>query len=272
MTVYKTSDNPVVPRIPEKPEDWNKFAGELQKYLEDLEYSVRKDLESTESSKYEVGDFKIYADMTGTPALDSTFKLCDGSLISDSDSVYNGKRIYNMVGADVVITVTWTADAGGAYATFDADDLWAVDLADEVSGTGIAADTKITDISGTTVTISDTAATGEIETTFTNDGLAIYGGSGGSQGDQMQLLEGAASAAGEFGIGLLRRVTDAGYVEGVFSVGDNCTYSPGGEASRSGSQLGFNSSGSPNARTSATTAGRTTAHARKLPIAMKIKE
>ena len=134
-----------------------------------------------------VGGLTFYAgERADTPTLGDNFADQDGSVINDAESPYNGERNYNFNGGDVVLTLTWTADAGGAYATVSADDLYALNEGDDVTGSGIAADTKITDITGTTVTISDVSASGSISTTFTNDGLAVYGGSGGSQADQMQ--------------------------------------------------------------------------------------
>lgn len=217
------------------------------------------------SAGYAVGDFKIYADMSGTSALPAEFQDCDGSVISDADSPYNGKRIYNINGGDVTETLTWTADAGGAYATVSADDLYALNEGDDVTGSGIAADTKITDISGTTVTISDVSASGSISTTFTNDGLAVYGGSGGSQGDQGQLLTGYVEHRGTFANVADRRIS------GVFSWDETNNYAGYSGAAGASSTLEFSSSNSPNARTSATTAGRTRSHARILKVAMRIK-
>lgn len=145
-----------------------------------------------------------------TPALTSLFKECDGSLISDSDSPYNGYRIRNLNGANVVLTLTWTADAGGSYATVAATDLTALGEGDDVSGTGIAANSTITDITGTTVTISDAAATGSISSTFTNDGDFVRGSSSSGVGklDAMQRITGKISTGG---------ATGNLYVEGAFT-------------------------------------------------------
>jgi hypothetical protein len=127
------------------------------------------------------------SDFPNAPDLPDVYHLCDGTFIDDEDSVLDGFRAFNLNGADVVLTLTWTADAGGAYATVDAADLPALAVDDWVSGAGIAAGSMIKDITAGVVTISDIAATGSISTTFTNDGMYTGGGqSGGSAGDQMQ--------------------------------------------------------------------------------------
>lgn len=126
--------------------------------------------------------------MPGAPALTSYWKEMDGSVISDAASPFNGYRIRNMNGANVVLTLTWTSDAGGAYATVPSTDITALAVGDDVSGTGIAANSYISDITGTTVTITDTAASGSISSTFTNDGDFTRGGSVSNTGqkDAMQ--------------------------------------------------------------------------------------
>ena len=128
-----------------------------------------------------------------TPALSDSYVECDGSVISDSESVYNGYRSRNLNGANVVLALTWTADAGGAYATVSATDVTALAVGDKVSGSGItpvSGDnyTYITDITGTTVTISDVSASGTISSTFTNDGRFLRGAtdSGDGQIDEGQ--------------------------------------------------------------------------------------
>src|SRR6056297_127409 len=98
-----------------------------------------------------------------TPALPAQFVEANGQEIDDASSVYDGYRAPNENGADVVLTVTYTADGGGAYATVAATDITALKQGDDVTGSGIAAGSTITDITGTTVTISDTDASGDIE-------------------------------------------------------------------------------------------------------------
>ncbi len=123
-----------------------------------------------------------------TPSLPSWYVECDGTVISDSDSPFNGYRSRNLNGANVVLSVDWTADAGGAYGTVAATDITALAIGDQVSGSGIAANTFVTNVAGTTVTISDTAASGNISTTFTNDGRFLRGASasGVGQVDEFQ--------------------------------------------------------------------------------------
>src|SRR6056297_3116660 len=98
-----------------------------------------------------------------TPALPAQFVEANGQEIDDASSVFDGYRAPNENGADVVLTVTYTADGRGAYATVAATDITALKQGDDVTGSGIAAGSTITDITGTTVTISDTDASGDIE-------------------------------------------------------------------------------------------------------------
>lgn len=190
----------------------------------------------------------------------------NGQLISDSDSPYDGYRIRNFNGADVVLTLTWTADAGGAYATVADADLPALAVGDWVTGSGIASDTMIKDISGTTVTITDEAADGEIESTFNNDGLYISGGptSGVSFWDQMQRIKGETGAG-------IRDVSSAKATRvGAFTEGTSVEDVQGGTAGSAASD-NFDSADSPDARTSSTTAGRTRPHTMQMVVVTRIK-
>lgn len=127
-----------------------------------------------------------------TPTLSSSYVECDGSVISDAGSVYNTYRSRNLNGANVVLTLTWTPDAGGSYATVVATDLTALAVGDDVTGTGIAASSYISDITGATVTITDISATGSISSTFTNRGRFLRGNSASGVGanDAMQRITG----------------------------------------------------------------------------------
>jgi hypothetical protein len=154
--------------------------------------------------------------MPSTPTISTNYEECNGQLISDGDSVYNGYRLRNLNGADVVLTLTWTADVGGAYATVAATDVTALAEGDDVSGGAIAAGSTITDITGTTVTISDVDIDTEVESTFTNRGRFLRGkatsGTGGN--DAMQRITGSTTTDSASGI-----IRDSAIVSGVFSVG-----------------------------------------------------
>lgn len=124
----------------------------------------------------------------GVVPLGSEYKLCDGSVVNDVASPMNEYRVPNFTGANVSISVTWTADSGGAYATLDVKDIIAVGVHDFVTGSGIAAKSVVTSVNYATgiIVISDIAASGVIESTFFNEGRVIVGGSFGSVGDQFQ--------------------------------------------------------------------------------------
>lgn len=124
-----------------------------------------------------------------TPALGAEWVECDGATISTG--VYSGYRARNLNGANVVLTLTWTADGGGSFATGLTTDLTGLNIGDTVTGTGISSidgePAMVMDITGTTIVINDTAATGSIASTFTNEGVYIGGGeTGGSIYDQLQ--------------------------------------------------------------------------------------
>ena len=128
--------------------------------------------------------------LLNTPIPGEKWKDCDGSVISPG-SIYAGYRIRNLNGNNVVLSVEWTADSGGAFATIPIADLTALNVGDWVSGSGISLvngqPAMIIDIVGTTATMNDTAATGIISSTFTNDGIYLAGGNiGGSAFDTLQ--------------------------------------------------------------------------------------
>ena len=111
--------------------------------------------------------------LSGTPALDATWHECDGSMIDDADSPYDGQRIRNLNGADVILTgIVWAS----GVATIPSADLPALAVGDYVAGSGIDSEAYITDITGTTVTMSDTSFSDTVTTTFSNDGRFVGGG------------------------------------------------------------------------------------------------
>lgn len=206
--------------------------------------------------------------LPGVVALGDEFKLCDGSVVSDAGSPMNGNRVPNLVGADVVLSVTWTADSGGAYGTIPVADAYALGIHDYVAGTGIAEHSVIKSIDYVTgaIVISDPAATGTIESTFWNEGRGIIGGAFGSVGDQGQKLTGA--------FGIDDYASKSGVYEGIFS---GKTTRVGAWATRRDSTTGdyhkimVDTSGSPNARTSADTWGKTKTDAYRMKYYMRIK-
>lgn len=115
-----------------------------------------------------------------TPALGAAWAACDGAVIATG--VYTGYRARNLNGANVVLSLTWTADGGGSFATGTATDLTALNVGDTITGSGISTvdgqPAMVIDITGTVITINDTAASGAISSTFTNEGVYIGGGSG----------------------------------------------------------------------------------------------
>jgi hypothetical protein len=128
-------------------------------------------------------------EVAGLPSMSSRFAACSGQLISDAQSLYNGTRLPNLNGANVVLTLTFTANAGGATATVAAADRPAIALHDWVTGSGIAALTyvKSFDYATGALVISDIAASGSKSTTFANEGRGVIGGTAfGSVGDLMQ--------------------------------------------------------------------------------------
>jgi hypothetical protein len=163
-------------------------SGVLDSYIENLATSGVLDSYIKANSE-PIGTVKDWnKSFPDTPALDATWKECDGSVIDDVDSPYNGRRIDNLNGANVSFTVTWAS----GVATVSENDVSGIGVGDSVAGSGIASGAYITVISGTTVTMSDTAFSGTVDTTFANDGRFIGGGtvSGVSKRDNVPNIEG----------------------------------------------------------------------------------
>ena len=153
---------------------WQTISAEIFKFLDSTPIGVIKPWDKS---------------MPNTPALDDTWAECNGQFISDSGSPYNGYRIRNLNGADVIFSVSWSA----GIATISTANIAALSVGDSVTGTGITSGSIITDITGNIVTMSDTGFSGTINTTFTNKGNFIRGGitSGNSKNDAMQRITGS---------------------------------------------------------------------------------
>jgi hypothetical protein len=151
-------------------------------------------------------------EVAGLPSMSSKFAACSGQLISDAQSLYNGTRLPNLNGANVVLTLTFTANAGGATATVAAADRPAIALHDWVTGSGIAALTYVKSFNYATgaLVISDIAASGSKSTTFANEGRGVIGGTAfGSVGDLMQgHRHSALTLAGGASLGLSYNAND----------------------------------------------------------------
>jgi len=120
------------------------------------------------------------------PELTGPFVECNGQLIEDSESVFKGYRTRNLNGAEVHINLTWHPDSGGCYTTVNETDITALSVGDNVIGVGIAEDSYVKEIRGTTVVISEIAMVEEtpVHTVFTNDGDFIRGGLGSGVGQK----------------------------------------------------------------------------------------
>ena len=118
------------------------------------------------------------------------FVECNGQKINDVESTtFNNKRVPNLNGASVILTLSFTSDAGGSYATASMDDVAAIGIHDWVAGVGIASSSlvKAVDYSTGVIVLTDTTASGSITTTFSNEGRGIIGGTTfNSVGDQFQ--------------------------------------------------------------------------------------
>ena len=131
---------------------------------------------------------------TPSDFIDGSYALCNGQLISDAAStLFNGKRVPNLIGADVVLTLSFSPDGAGATATVPEADRMAIGIHDDVNGSGIASNTVVKSMNYDTgeLILSDVSASGSIEVTFTNEGRSPKGGSvAGTVGNQMQRLRG----------------------------------------------------------------------------------
>jgi hypothetical protein len=208
-----------------------------------------------------VGTYSYYdADFPGAPALDSWWKLADGSLISDAESPFNGYRSRNYNGADVVLTgIVWAS----GVATIPATDVTALAIGDDVSGGAIAANTYISNIVGTTVTLTDTAISATVDTTFTNNGRFLRGGavSGVGEKDQTQRLFGEIPV----------RIRRLGSANGVYSGSAEDINAEPGATSNSITTLEFDSANSSGSRTSTDVHGETRVTNTRQAVIFKIK-
>lgn len=161
------------------------------------------------------------------PDLPDSIVELNGQWINDADSYFYNRRVRNLNGADVILTIDWTADVDGAYATIPTADLYALTKGDDVSGSGVASNTTIKSITGNTVVISDASASGEIETTFNNRGKFIRGSSssGAGKADAMQRITGDASSTNDGGCGQIRQDgSGENNLSGAFQLGDTYSY------------------------------------------------
>jgi hypothetical protein len=215
-------------------------------------------------------------EVAGLPAMSSRFAACSGQLISDAQSLYNGTRLPNLNGANVVLTLTFTANAGGATATVAAADRPAIALHDWVTGSGIAALTyvKSFDYSTGALVISDPAATGSKSATFSNEGRGVIGGTAfGSVGDTGQIITGNMGPSGNEGFFGMHRSTlaskptyvNGAFVDGLTAPAQNVVANTG--AVTNAVTVGFDSSKSPNARTG----NKTKSDAYRMTYYMRIK-
>jgi hypothetical protein len=219
-----------------------------------------------------IGGLTSRCEMPGVtlPSLPASLAACSGQLISDAASPFNGKRLPNLNGENVVLTLTFTATAGGATATVSEADRAAIALHDWVAGSGIAALTYVKSFNYSTgaLVISDAAASGSIPTTFSNEGRSIVGGATfGSVGDAMQVITGELDVS-------VHRATDRTLLEnasGAITLTRNLNravitnLSAGVALANAG--MNFNSAASPNARTGT----KTKADAYRMAYYMRIK-
>ena len=199
-----------------------------------------------------IGTVKNFYKPSSVPNI---FAEANGQLIDDSASPYHEKRLPNLNGADVVLTITFTADPSGSFATISTNDVDAIGLHDWVTGSGIEDHSYVKSIDYSTgeIIISDIDASGEIVCTFTNEGRGIVGGSAfGSVGDKMQRIEGKW---GEIGIG-----SDTAwdwFSNGAIRKGSSHSNGRSNATSGDGFYITFNSANSPNARATEETWGKT---------------
>ena len=241
-----------------------------------INHLTRKDYVDRHAPVKSIMELLILPDETPALTLDGGYALLNGQLINDAEStLFDGKRVPNAIGADVTLILSFTADGAGAYATVDEADRMAIGIHDDITGTGIADDTvvKSMDYSTGFLRISDTAAVGSKSVTFTNEGRSPKGGIvAGTVGNQMQritgslldTLNGTVTLLGDSPSTLTGAFTKGGLVSGASRFTMSSTSDPG-------RSFDFDSADSPNARTTATTNGRTTGDCFNVALYMKIK-
>ena len=224
-----------------------------------------------------VGSLRSRSEPPGVtlPQLPDAWQRADGQMISDAASPFNGKRIYNYNGANVELSLTWTWLAGSiSRATVPLADRLAIGIGDDVIGSGWFDNTVVLSMNYETGVVEiSTMVSGTAPTTFTNEGRGAVGGDFGSVGNQMQRITGSFD--------LPRRGSNAG-ASLLLSQSGAVTRSESSGAtsinplalatlSHSGDRVNFDSANSPNARTSATTNGRTKTDAYKAVYYVRIK-
>lgn len=84
----------------------------------------------------------IDSSLPGTPVPGNSWAIENGQVISDSESPYSGKRIRNLVGAVIALTVLSFSNTLKTI-TLSLNDISAVAVWDKVSGTGIPANSFV---------------------------------------------------------------------------------------------------------------------------------
>ena len=232
--------------------------------INNLEY-LKKNKENSAPVKT-VLETLILPNETPSDFLDGGYALLNGQLINDAASIFDGKRVPNAVGADVVLTLAFSPDGAGATATVPEADRMAIGIHDDVNGSGIASNTVVKSMNYSTgeLILSDVSASGSIEVTFTNEGRSPKGGSvAGTVGNQMQRITGHVNIP----------IQDGTSSAGVFSekIKISTTTQLATTAGTLSNRLDFNSANSPNARVTATTNGKTTGDCFKVALYVKIK-
>lgn len=101
----------------------------------------------------------VDSSLPGTPVPGNSWAVENGQTISDSNSPYNGKRIRNLVGAVIILTVLSFSNALKTI-TLSLNDIHAVNVWDKISGTGIPANSFVLSVNYNTgvIQIGNTAS------------------------------------------------------------------------------------------------------------------
>lgn len=94
----------------------------------------------------------VDSNLPGTPVPGNSWAVENGQMILNADSPYNGKRIRNLVGAVIILTVLSFSNTLKTV-TFSLNDIFAVNVWDKISGTGIPANSFVLSVNYSTGTV-----------------------------------------------------------------------------------------------------------------------
>lgn len=178
MTVYKTQKDDLLPILPlnDSPEEQERFNKDILSVLEGVFRNTKTDIDTVDTNIEDLKDARSpvgtilawHKAFANTPSLTDNWVECNGQVLSDADSVYDGQTIPDLNGDERFLRGNAISGTENAY---DYGDLYAkirINASNNVthvvhvsdsdttdgnacnggSGAGNAADTNWTEVSG----------------------------------------------------------------------------------------------------------------------------